>query len=109
MEIIILEVDDFDIFTCYRDLWKTKSEKRDAVRQGIISDDSCMANCIKLRINVKEKSTSNPRDNAIANAYGNKFIVPLNFEMLDSAIPYDQTGLRNRLLQNYVQRLWKSY
>ena len=23
----ILSVDDFDIFACYRDLWKTKSEK----------------------------------------------------------------------------------
>ena len=27
----ILSVDDFDIFECYRDLWKTKSEKRNAV------------------------------------------------------------------------------
>ena len=24
----ILNVDDFDIFACYQDLWKTKSEKR---------------------------------------------------------------------------------
>ena len=23
----IMSVDDFDVFTCYRDLWKTKSEK----------------------------------------------------------------------------------
>ena len=27
----ILSVDDFDIFTCYRDLWKTRSEKRNAI------------------------------------------------------------------------------
>ena len=39
---VILEVDDFDIFACNRDLWKTKSEKHDAVRQGVISDDGCM-------------------------------------------------------------------
>ena len=94
---VILEVDDFDIFTCYRDLWKTKSEKRDAVRQGIIYGDSCMANCIEMRINAKDKSTSNTLDNAIANAYGNKFGIPLNFEMLDSAIPYYKSGLRNRI------------
>ena len=25
---VILEVDDFDVFACYRDFWKTKSEKR---------------------------------------------------------------------------------
>ena len=34
----ILSIDDFDIFACYRDLWKTKSEKRNAIRQGIISN-----------------------------------------------------------------------
>ena len=28
----ILSIDDFDIFTCYRDLWKTKSEKRNAIQ-----------------------------------------------------------------------------
>ena len=33
----ILSIDDFDIFACYRDLWKTASEKNNAVRQGIIS------------------------------------------------------------------------
>ena len=32
-----------------------------------------------------------------ANTYGNKFIIPLDFEMLDSAAPYYQAGLRNRL------------
>ena len=37
------------------------------------------------------------KDNAIAEAYGNKFIIPLDFEMLDSSVPYYQAGLRNRL------------
>ena len=37
----ILSTDDFDIFSCYRDLWKTKPEKWNAVRQGIISKDGC--------------------------------------------------------------------
>ena len=70
----ILSIDDFDIFACYRDLWKTKSEKRDAIRQGIISNDGCMENCIKLRINARDESPSNKQDNAIADTYGNKFI-----------------------------------
>ena len=52
----IISVDDYDIFTCYRDLWKTKSEKRNAIRQGIISNDGCMENCIKLRIKMQEIS-----------------------------------------------------
>ena len=54
--------------------------------------------CIKLRINAGDKSPGNAQDKAIADAYGNKFIIPLDFEMLDSAAPYYQAGLRNRLL-----------
>ena len=94
---VIMSIDDFDVFACYQDLWKTKSEKRNAIRQGIISTDGCTENCIKLRINAGDKNTSNAQDKAIADAYGNKFIIPLDFEMLDSAAPYCQAGLGNRL------------
>ena len=95
----IMSVDDFDVFACYRDLWKTKSEERNAIQQGIITNDGCTENCIKLRINAGDKNTSNAQDKAIADAYGNKFIIPLDFEMLDSAStilpsrPQEQTML----------------
>ena len=56
-----------------------------------------MENCIKLRINAGDKSTGNAQDKAIADGYGNKFIIPLDFEMLDSVAPYYQAGLGNRL------------
>ena len=93
----ILSVDNFDIFACYQDLWKTKSEKRNAIRQGIISSDGCMPNCIKLRINAGDTSAVVAQDKAIADAYGNKLSFLLTFEMLDSAAPYYQVGLGNRL------------
>ena len=93
----ILSIDDFDIFACYQDLWKTKSEKRNAIKQGIISNDGCIENCIKLRINALDKSTSNKQNKAIADTYRNKFIIPLDFEMLDSALPCYQAGLGKRL------------
>ena len=93
----ILSVDDFDIFTCYYGRQSQKREKRNAIWQGIISSGGCTNNCIKLGINVGDKSTGVAQDNAIANTYGNKFIIPLGFEMLDSAAPYYQAGLRNRL------------
>ena len=51
----IMSVENFDMFGCYRDLWKAKSEKRNAIRQGIISNDGCTENCIKLRINACDK------------------------------------------------------
>ena len=93
----IVSVDDFDIFACYQDLWKTRSEKRNAIWQDIISNSGCTNNCIKLRINAGDKSTGVAQDNAIAHTYGNKFIIPLDFEMLDSAPPYYQAGLGNKL------------
>ena len=94
----IMSVDNYDIFTCYRDLWKTAPEKKNAICQGIISADGFTLDCMKLRINAEDKSAAPlPQDKAIADAYGNKFIIPLDFEMLDSAAPYYQTGLGNRL------------
>ena len=50
-----------------------------------------------MRINAGDKNTSNQQDKAITDAYRNKFIFPLDFEMLDSAAPYYQAGLGNRL------------
>ena len=32
-----------------------------------------------------------------AKAYGKKFIIPLDFEMLDCGMPYYQAGVENRL------------
>ena len=93
----IMSVDDYDLFTCYQDLWKTKSEEKNAIQQGIFSSGSCITNCIRLRINAGNKDAINAQDKAIADAYRNKFIIPLDFEMLNSAAPYYQAGLRNRL------------
>ena len=93
----ILCIEDFDILACYRDLWKTASEKKNAVRQGIISIDSFTVNSMKLKINPSDKDAGNAKDKAIAEAYRNEFIISLDYEMLDSSAPYYQAGLRNRL------------
>ena len=50
-----------------------------------------------MRINAGDKNAENTQDKAIADVYGNKFIIPLDFEILDSAAPYYQAGLGNRL------------
>ena len=93
----IMSIDNFGILACYRDLWKTASEKKNAVQKGIISTDGCTINCMRLRINAADKSAGVTQDKAIADAYGNKFIIPLNFEMLDSSALYYQVGLGNKL------------
>ena len=56
-----------------------------------------MKNCIELRINAADKNASSKQDKAISNTYGDKFIISLDFEMLDSSVPYNQVGLGNRL------------
>ena len=50
-----------------------------------------------MRINAGDKNASNTQDKAIADVYGKKFIISLDLEMLDSAPPYYQAGLENRL------------
>ena len=52
---------------------------------------------MKLRINTKDKDTTIAQDDAIAKAYRKEFIIPVDFEMLDSAMPYYQAGLGNQL------------
>ena len=64
----MMSVDDFDVLACYQNIWKTKSEKRNAIRQGIFSNDSCTENCIKLRINAGNEDGTNAQDKAIADA-----------------------------------------
>ena len=62
----ILSIDDFDVFACYRNLWKTESEKWSTVRQGIIYSGGCSENCMKLQINASDKDGSNDKSKAIA-------------------------------------------
>ena len=45
---------------------KTDPEKQNKVRQGIIHSDGCLLNCMKLRINAKDKDATNTQDDAIA-------------------------------------------
>ena len=58
-----------------------------------------------MRINAGDKNAGVTQDKAIADAYGNKFIIPLDFEMLDSAAPYYQAGLRQRLVMSLLSMI----
>ena len=82
------------------------SQKREMLSVKVLSqsNDGCTENYIKLRTNAGDENASNAQDKAIADAYGNKFIIPLDFEMLDSAAPYYQAGLGNRLCYDRVTK-----
>ena len=92
----IISVDDYDILSSYYDCWKTTTERRNAVFQGIVEADGQTENAIKLRINATDK-TNNAKDQTVASIYNNKFCIRLDFEILGSNLPLYQYGLGSRL------------
>ena len=92
----IINIDDYDILYSYHDCRKCKTERLDAVFQGIVEDDSQTENAIKHRINATNK-TNNTKDQTVASIYDNHFCIPLDFEILESSLPLYQYGLGSRL------------
>ena len=82
---------DADVFLCFQDLWKTSNEHENAVYQGIQSEA-----IRKIRINAGDKG-SVAKDVAAGKALGNKFYIPLDFEILSSHNPFFQYELKDRL------------
>ena len=92
----IISIDDYDIFYSYYDCWKCTTERHNAVFQGIVEADSQMENARKHRINAGDKA-SNASDETVASIFENKFCIPLEFEILESALPLYQYGLGSPL------------
>ena len=87
----IFTLDSSDVFLCYQDLWKTTNERSNAVYQGIQSEA-----LRKIRINAGDKGTA-AKDVAIGTMYDNLFCIPLDFEILESHMPFFQSDLKDRL------------
>ena len=91
----VMSIDDSDVFYCYKDLWKTKQERKNAHYQGI--DESADRNVTKMRIDAGDKDTTKTADKAIADAYSSRFFIPLDFELLETHMPFYQSALGDRL------------
>ena len=87
----IYTLDSSNVFLCYQDLWKTTNERSNAVYQGIQSEA-----LRKIRINAGDKGTA-AKDVAIGTMYDNLFCIPLDFEILESHMPFFQSELKDRL------------
>ena len=92
----IISTDDYDILYSFYDCWKCKTERLNAVFQGIVEADGQMENAIKHRINAGDKA-NNAKDQTVASIYNNRFCIPLDFEILESSLPLYQYGLGSRL------------
>ena len=82
----IISTDVYDILYSYYDCWKSTTERRSAVFQGIIEAGGQTENAIKHRINAGDKA-SNASDETVASIFDNKFCIPLDFEILESSLP----------------------
>ena len=87
----VMSIDDSDIFHCYVDLWKSPSERINMAYQGIGK-----SNMLKHRVGAGNASTD-AEDQAIAGAFKNRFCIPLDFELLETHMPFYQAGLGDRL------------
>ena len=90
----VMSIDDSDVFGCYADLWKTDNERANSQYQGI--DTSKDRNVSKNRLGAGDK-TNKAKDVAVAKAYGNRFYIPLDFELLESHMPFFQSAFGDRL------------
>ena len=54
----IISTDDYDVLYSYYDCWKTATDRRNAIFQGIVEADGQTENAIKHRINAKDKANN---------------------------------------------------
>ena len=92
----IISIDDYNILYSYYDCWKTITERRNAVFQGIVEDDGQTEHAIKHRT-IATNKTNNAKDRTVASIYDNRFCIPLDFEILESSLPLYQYGLGSHL------------
>ena len=92
----ITSIDNYDVLYSYYDCWKTVTERRNAIFQGIVEAEGQTENAIKHQINATDKA-NNAKDQTVASIYDNRFCFPLDFEILETSLPLYQYGLDSRL------------
>jgi len=91
----VMSLDDADIYLCYRDLWMTDKERLNAAYYGIHVDDG--GNTAKIRLGAGDSVAATQPDASIAAAFGDRFAITLDFEILTDHGPSYQAGLKDRL------------
>ena len=75
----------------YMDCWLSEKDRARRVFQGI--DD---ADALKLRVSTKG-ATGDAGKTAVAKTFGNRFRIPIDFELLNDIGPYHQASLQDKL------------
>ena len=82
----IISIDDYDVLYSYYDCWKTATERRNGIFQGIVEADGQTEIAIRHRINAGDKA-NDAKDKTVASIYDNHFCIPIDFEILESSLP----------------------
>ena len=85
----VMSIDDTDVYNCYNDLWLTKQEQQNMTCQGI----GIYFSILKLRVGAGDRNAAVGTAKATADAYGKRFYIPLDFELLQSHTPFYQRAL----------------
>ena len=91
----VMSIDDSDVFHCNNDLWKTAPERANGHYQGIDASDN--RNTTRIRVGAGNGDSSVVAGKAIADAFGDPFFTPLDFELLERHMPFYQSTLGDRL------------
>ena len=78
----IISIHDYDVLYSYYDCWKTATERRNAIFQGIVEADGQTENVIKHQIIATNKA-NNAKDQTVASIYDNRFCIPLDLTFVD--------------------------
>ena len=87
----VLSINNYDEIMTYKDFWLSKKDKSRRIFQGIHTE-----NGLKLRVDSKA-ATGTSEETAIAKTYGNRFRIPIDFELLNDIGPYHQASLADKL------------
>jgi hypothetical protein len=89
----VINVSAWDCLACYRDLWLSTTERANMSKFGL----SPTVNTNNIRVGSSAANNTVQPDASIARVYGNKFYIPLDFELLTTQMPHYNTGLVDKL------------
>ena len=98
----IMNLQNSDILFRWLHLRKPDGEKMRLVEQGIVSTIGMTENCLKLRCGSKDGVATEENDKALSDVFGDRFCTSLDFELLKTAAPFYQHGLKGRLQFDFV-------
>ena len=89
---VIEDINRFDLFNTYHDLFLPETDRENRLRQGISSE-----NVRKIRTNAGDKVSSNAKDNTLAAIHNTRYAIPSDHKILKDHGVFYPRGLSHPL------------